>query len=41
MNEDFYTPQANVAITVVLVLLPALTLGGAGLIILIRRRVRG
>ena len=41
MNEDYYTPQANVAVTVVLVVLPAIGLGSAGLIILIRRRVRG
>lgn len=41
MNEDFYTPEANVAITVVLVLLPVIAMGGAGLVILIRRRVRG
>ena len=41
MNEDYYTTQANVAVTVVLVLRPAVVLGSTGLIILIRRRVRG
>ena len=41
MDEDYYSPQVNVAITVVLVLLPVISLGSAGLVILIKRRVRG
>ena len=41
MDDEYYTPEANVITTVILVVLPIIALGGSGLVILIRRRVRG